>query len=107
MRRLPTGLVIVVAVSVASASTAVVAVLISPAALLVNVTAKIELGWTPDASNRAMRAVITRVLPEPAPAKTNNGPSPCSTAACCCRLSRKAGPSSPHGGGVQGFGAVG
>src|SRR5262245_44248004 len=30
-----------------------------------------------------MRCVITRVLPEPAPARINNGPSTCATASRC------------------------
>jgi hypothetical protein len=75
---------------------------ISLAALLVKVTAKIESAPTPLWSNRAIRAVMTRVFPDPAPARTNNGPSPCSTAARCCELSRKAARSSPHRALVQG-----
>ena len=48
---------------------------ISPAALLVNVTARILRGSTPSTSiSRAMRVVSTRVFPEPAPASTSNGP---------------------------------
>ena len=55
--------------------------LISPAALLVNVTARIRDGSTPWCSiRRAMRVVSTRVLPEPAPARTSIGPSKCRTA---------------------------
>src|SRR5947209_10139047 len=34
-----------------------------------------------------MRCAITRVLPEPAPAKINSGPSPIVTASRCCGLS--------------------
>ncbi len=54
---------------------------ISPAALFVNVIARISLGWTPTAAIRwTTRWVRTRVLPEPAPATTSSGPSVCSTA---------------------------
>src|SRR6266849_6284118 len=35
-----------------------------------------------------MRAVSTRVLPVPAPAKIRSGPSPCVTASCCGGFSR-------------------
>ena len=49
---------------------------ISPAALFVNVTARIWRGSTPSMSiSRAMRVVSTRVFPEPAPASTSSGPS--------------------------------
>ena len=48
---------------------------ISPAALFVNVTARMRVGSTPWCSmRRAMRVVSTRVLPEPAPASTSSGP---------------------------------
>ena len=54
---------------------------ISPAALFVNVIARISWGLTPQASIRcATRYVSTRVLPEPAPATTSSGPSVASTA---------------------------
>ena len=54
---------------------------ISPAALLVKVTASTCQGATPRSRTRwAMRWTMTRVLPEPAPASTSSGPSPCSTA---------------------------
>ena len=54
---------------------------ISLAALLVNVIARISLGRArPVATSQAMRWVSTRVLPEPAPASTSSGPSPCVTA---------------------------
>src|ERR1700738_220040 len=57
---------------------------ISAAALLVKVTARIESGATPFSRiSQAMRAVITRVLPEPAPARISRGPSVASTAARC------------------------
>src|SRR4051812_29660942 len=47
---------------------------ISPAALFVNVIARIWPGWTwRSASNQAMRWVSTRVLPEPAPATISSG----------------------------------
>ena len=58
---------------------------ISAEALLVKVTARMESGATPLASMRyAMRCVITRVFPEPAPARISTGPSVASTAARCC-----------------------
>ncbi len=47
---------------------------ISRDALLVKVTAKIRAGDTPSAISRAIRAVITRVFPDPAPAKISIGP---------------------------------
>ena len=54
---------------------------ISPAALFVNVIARISFGFTPRAASRcATRWVRTRVLPEPAPAITSSGPSVVSTA---------------------------
>ena len=57
---------------------------ISAAALLVNVMARISHGATSRSSRMwAMRYVSTRVLPEPAPAKTRSGPSVHSTAARC------------------------
>src|SRR5262245_31988540 len=46
-----------------------------------------RLGSTPRSIRRAMRYVITRVLPEPAPASTSRGPSLCSTASRCGGLS--------------------
>ncbi len=61
---------------------------ISPAALLVKVSARIESGATPNSSTRlATRVVSTRVLPEPAPASTRSGPSKCSAASRCSGLS--------------------
>src|SRR5213075_3118579 len=56
---------------------------ISPAALLVNVIAKIELGTIPSESRYATRRVITRVFPDPAPAMISSGPSTWVTAARC------------------------
>ena len=57
---------------------------ISAAALFVNVMAKISHGATPLFSIRlAMRYVSTRVLPEPAPARTKSGPSVVTTASRC------------------------
>src|SRR6266566_302569 len=54
---------------------------ISPAALLVNVIARISFAFAPTAWMRwATRYVSTRVLPEPAPAITSKGPSVASTA---------------------------
>src|SRR5437879_2584002 len=56
---------------------------ISFAALLVNVTARRRSGQTRcDAIKYPMRAVRTRVLPLPAPAKMRSGPSPWVTASC-------------------------
>src|SRR3954470_13477310 len=57
---------------------------ISWAALLVNVMARISPArarsvWT----SQAIRCVSTRVLPEPAPARTSRGPSGCVTASRC------------------------
>src|SRR3954451_5730818 len=57
---------------------------ISWAALLVNVMARISPArarsvWT----SQAIRWVSTRVLPEPAPARTSSGPSGCVTASRC------------------------
>ena len=60
---------------------------ISAAALLVKVIARIERASTPRSRSRAMRVVTTRVLPDPAPAKTSMGPRSCSTAFCCAALS--------------------
>src|SRR5579862_8680318 len=57
---------------------------ISPAALLVNVIARISFGSTPHVASRcATRYVNTRVLPEPAPAITSSGPSVVVTASRC------------------------
>ena len=54
---------------------------ISPAALFVNVIARISFGLTPTAEIRwATLWVSTRVFPEPAPAITSSGPSVCRTA---------------------------
>ena len=56
---------------------------ISPAALLVNVMARIWNGDTLRSATRyAIRCVSTRVLPEPAPATTRSGPSGAITASC-------------------------
>ncbi len=57
---------------------------ISAAALLVKVTARIASGGTPFSwISQAMRLVITRVFPDPAPARISSGPSVASTAARC------------------------
>ena len=54
---------------------------ISPAALFVNVIARISFGFTPCVARRcATRCVRTRVFPEPAPAITSSGPSVVRTA---------------------------
>src|SRR4051794_19860241 len=57
---------------------------ISCAALLVNVIARISFGlaW-PVRSSHAIRCVSTRVLPEPAPARTSSGPPGYVTASRC------------------------
>ena len=47
---------------------------ISAAALLVNVIARMRLASMPLWIRRATLCVITRVLPEPAPASTRHGP---------------------------------
>src|SRR5208337_718667 len=58
---------------------------ISEAALLVKVMARIDSGITPICSIRkAMRNVMTRVFPLPAPARMSTGPSVVSTASRCC-----------------------
>ena len=54
--------------------------LISPAALLVKVTASIDDGDIPWLIRYATRVVKTLVLPEPAPANTSIGPLKCFTA---------------------------
>src|SRR5206468_3313381 len=57
---------------------------ISPAALLVNVTARTFFGCTPRTPrSQAIRCAMTRVLPLPAPASTRRGPSPAVTASRC------------------------
>jgi hypothetical protein len=56
---------------------------ISRAALLVNVIAKIFSGEMPREIMCAMRKVITRVLPVPAPARIKTGPLVLSTACLC------------------------
>src|SRR5208282_2453986 len=58
---------------------------ISDEALLVKVTARIDSGITPIFSIRqAIRNVMTRVFPLPAPARMSTGPSVVSTASRCC-----------------------
>ena len=50
---------------------------ISPAALLVNVIARISFAFAASVPTRyAIRWVSTRVLPDPAPAMISSGPSP-------------------------------
>ena len=57
---------------------------ISPAARAVKVSARVLDGSaTPDATAYAMRCVITRVLPVPAPAITQTGPRIAVTASRC------------------------
>src|SRR5690348_793588 len=61
---------------------------ISPAALLVKVTARIAHGGTCSTSaSQAMRWVSTRVLPEPAPASTRYEPGGALTASRCAAFS--------------------
>src|ERR1019366_7008952 len=61
---------------------------ISPAALLVKVTARTADGGTRRAVMiYATRWVMTRVLPLPAPARIRSGPSVCITASRCCAFS--------------------
>src|SRR6478672_10127434 len=60
---------------------------ISPAALLVKVTARMRSGQTPRRRSSAMRKVMTRVLPEPAPARISRGPPGCRTPSRCAGLS--------------------
>src|SRR5207248_1482973 len=56
----------------------------SPAALFVNVTARISGARARRSRSRcAIRCVSTRVLPEPAPARMSKGPSPWRTASSC------------------------
>src|SRR6185295_14008194 len=69
---------------------------ISPAALLVNVTARTRSEGTPLSSTRcAMRCVMTRVLPLPAPARMSTAPSVASTASRCCGFSPASSADSP------------
>ena len=59
---------------------------ISAAALLVKVMAAMRLPSTPVWIRRAILCVMTRVLPEPAPASTRQGPRRWLTASCWARL---------------------
>ena len=59
---------------------------ISPAALLVKVTARIASGSVPRSRRWAMRWTTTRVFPEPAPARTRRAPSVVVTARRCSGL---------------------
>ena len=70
--------------STPSTPRAVSRVRITPAALSVNVTARISSGRNvPVATCHAMRRVIVVVLPEPAPARTQTGPRTASAARLC------------------------
>ena len=72
----------------ASASNAATRSRISAAALLVNVTARMADGGTRrSVTICAMRWVMTRVFPLPAPARISSGPSVWLTASRCCGLS--------------------
>src|SRR5260221_3964723 len=68
---------------------------ISSAALFVKVTARIscDCAW-PSPTRYAMRLVMTRVLPDPAPARIRRGPLRCRTASRCSgfRLSKNCKP---------------
>src|SRR5207245_9127152 len=69
-------------------SSASVRAFISPAALLVKVTARMRSEGTPLSRTRwAIRWVMTRVLPLPAPARVRAAPSLASTASRCGGLS--------------------
>src|SRR5262245_33446695 len=73
---------------------------ISRAARFVNVNARMACAGVPRSSSRAKRPVRTRVLPEPAPAITSAGPSPCSTAASWASLNDDSAKETP----IAGFG---
>ena len=64
-------------------SVALTRAFISPAALLVNVIARIDGAGIPWAIRYATRRVITRVLPLPAAATIKSGPSTCVAASRC------------------------
>src|SRR5438067_2012596 len=88
--KVPTHIRLIVSCSCASPSRAATRERISRAALLVKVTASRRSGQTLRRAIRsAMRVVRTRVLPLPAPAKINSGPSACSAASRCCGLRRR------------------
>ncbi len=72
---------------------------ISAAALLVKVIAAMCFGAMPDCSSRAILCTMTRVLPEPAPASTRQGPPRWCTACNCAGLREGVG----HRGGEQGW----
>src|SRR6185295_12100995 len=67
---------------------------ISPAALLVKVAARIWSEGTPRPRTRwAIRWVMTRVFPLPAPARISTGPSTARTASCCSGFNPSSNPS--------------
>ncbi|MCE3273606.1 MAG: hypothetical protein K0S57_4003 [Ramlibacter sp.] len=73
--RTPSAWKVQISTSLASRPTSVLArSRISAAALLVNVIAAIRLASSPAWIRRAILWVITRVLPDPAPASTRQGP---------------------------------
>ena len=81
---------------------------ISPAALLVNVIARISNGDTSSSLTRyASRCVSTRVLPEPAPAMTSTGPGGSVTASYWAGFSpeRSRGRRARTGGASEASGA--
>ena len=59
---------------------------ISAAALLVKVMAAMRLGSHPTWMRRPILCVMTRVLPDPAPASTKQGPCKKLTASCCAKF---------------------
>src|SRR5437867_13426384 len=83
-------------------SSASVRAFICPAALLVKVTARMRSEGTPWSRTRwAMRWVMTRVLPLPAPARMRTAPSVASTASRCCGLSPANSGDSPVAGSTE------
>ena len=76
---------------------------ISAAALFVNVTAAMARGSTPPRTRCASRWVMTRVLPEPAPARTSSGPFGWRTASRCSGLRVSSRESGMEGGFYRRF----
>jgi len=73
----------------------------------VKVTARIESGAMPFSwMSQAMRLVMTRVLPEPAPARISNGPSVVSTAAALFGLRLERSGSKAKSGGKRPLSSV-
>ena len=83
-----------------SSSCASIRARISPAALLVKVTARMPCGDTPSTcTSQATRWVSTRVLPLPAPASTSVGASGAVTACRCASFSGSSRWETSMGGG--------